>query len=143
MSQFRRRNLLVAAGGALLVSFAGRARAASPEALRGQAVKLMEKARSPGGDLLRDSELARKKVEEAIAIVEGRSTRSGRDEDLLIELRSLLYWIRKMTPLSLALKPQPIPKPPPPSPGGRPYTPPPQPAAPPPPPPPPPPPGVS
>lgn len=85
-------------------SFTARAASSSPEALRNEAMRLFEKARSSVEDRREGYLLAAKKVVEAAAILEGKSKRSRTDDELLVELQSLFYWIRKMTPLGLDLE---------------------------------------
>lgn len=96
------------------LSSAAHAISSSPEALRREAMRLFEKARSSGKDVREGYLRAEKKVMEAVGILEARPERTKTEEDLLVELTSLLYWIRKMTPI--ALPPAPPEPPPPPKP---------------------------
>lgn len=84
-----------------VLSSAAHALSASPEALRKEAMRAFEKARSSGEDRREGYLRAERKAMGAVEILLAKPKRTKGEDDLLVELQSLLYWIRKMTPLAL------------------------------------------
>jgi hypothetical protein len=96
------------AGTVTFLAMMSSSRAASPAKLRDEAASLLRHAALPGGDLARDLRAAHGKALEAVRILTGKHRRTKQEEDMLVEVQSLLYWIRKMTPVDL---PPPAPAP--------------------------------